>query len=132
MPRSLGRYHARGQNLLGTVDVIQEGAQGGDALAQALLDLSPFLAADHPRHQTDREDLLGPALVVVHRERDTLAVQRQLGQRLRVCEILGCQLVQDAGGAPCVGPRFSIDVNHLVEGTWKGLVVVEEHGRRPF
>ena len=128
----VGRDHARGQDLLRPVDVVQEGAQGGDALAQALLDLAPFLAGDDPRHQADREDLLGPALVGVHREGDALAVERQLGQRLGVREILGRELVQDTRGASCMGPRFSIDVNHLVEGAWEGLVVVEEHGRKPF
>ena len=83
----LGREQAGLEDLLVVVDVVEEGVERADALAQARGELAPLVRRQHPRDDVERDQPLVAVLLAVDREGDADAVEQAVG--------LGALLAQD-------------------------------------
>src|SRR5215211_4589280 len=80
--------------LLLAVDIVEKHAERAQALLQTALEARPVATGDEPGQQTKRKDLLGPARVAVHRERDALLEQRVLGECLRARQLFFAERIE--------------------------------------
>ena len=92
---ALGRDRARLQDLLLVVDVVQEEIERAHALLQAALEHLPFVRRNDARHDVERDEALGAAVLAVYRERDADAMECALGL---------LALLRDAGGVGALEP----------------------------
>ena len=79
-PDDLLRDHAVAQNVLRVIDVVQKQIQRRDSLDESALDEFPFFRGNDARHEIERENALGPLVVVVDREGDALGEKSGRGQ----------------------------------------------------
>ena len=91
----LGGDHARSEDPLLAVQIVEEEAQGPQALLQAALEAAEVRGGHDARQRAEREDLLGAAGVAVDGERDALLEQRGLGGVLSTCELVGGEAAQE-------------------------------------
>ena len=82
--------HARLENLLVVVNVVEEGVQGPDPLLEAGLEAEPFLVGEHPGDDVERDKALGALFLAVDGKRDADPVKQGVG--------LGPFLTQSFGG----------------------------------
>ena len=100
------RDHARIQDLLVVVNVVDEGVERAHALLQAALEPHPLFERQHARHDVEGDQPLGAFLLAVDGEGDADAVEQGvgLGALLRqallrlVAEPLGVSSVVRSGG----------------------------------
>ena len=93
----------------------------------------PLGGRDHPRHQAERQDLLGAALVGVDRKRHALLRQRQLRQRLRSGEGVGRHVGEDVRDDAGVVAGAAALFHQLVVRAVEGVIACEQlrgRGRR--
>jgi hypothetical protein len=129
----LGRDDAGREDALVAVDVVEEGAQGPQALLEAALDVREVGGRDQAWHQAKREDLLGAAGVGVDRERDALVEQRGLGELLVAGQLFLAQPIEGVGD-PGERRARPVGADQLVEGPGQRGVARQErsgHGASP-
>ena len=110
----VGRDDAVLEDLLLVVDVVQEEIERGDALDQSLFDGLPFGVGNDARHEVEREDPLGPLIVIVDREGDATPHEGQVDRSLLplvLCLVEMFQVLGDSSIVGADGPRF---IEHLV------------------
>ena len=86
---ALGGQRPAVEDLLVVVDVVEERVERAHALHEAALEHRPFVGRDDARHEVERNQALGAAVLAVDRERDADAVERAIGL---------LALLRDAGG----------------------------------
>src|SRR5204863_4102074 len=77
-----------GEDLLLSVDVVEEERERADALEEPALQLRPVGRGDRPGQEAEGKDLLRATLVVEDGESYALVEQRHLRQRLAAAEFL--------------------------------------------
>ena len=84
-------HEALADDLARVVDVVDEVVQRADALREAALDRAPFLAAEHARHEVQREGpfVRGAAVAPLGLEGDALLHEDRVAAPARLDEALG-------------------------------------------
>jgi len=97
------------------VDVVDEEVQRAGPLGQTALYGRPLGGGDHPRHEVERENLLGACVVAVHAEGDAQCEHRALRGALPAREIRLGQPRERAQKQTAARAGTAFDVEHLVE-----------------
>jgi hypothetical protein len=119
-------HEALADDLAGVVDVIDEVVQRADPLGQAALYVSPFLTADHPRHEVQWEGtFVGGAAAAAGLKRDALLHEDRIAPAARLDQPLGAQapeLVDERLGG---SSRRSVRLEQLVQEREVGPVSID-------
>jgi len=71
--------HARFENLLVVVNVMDEGVEGADALLQAGFEPNPFFERQDAGYDVEGDEALGAFVLAVHGEGDADAMEQGVG-----------------------------------------------------
>jgi hypothetical protein len=120
----------RREDALFAVDVVEKLVKRPHALLEPRLDPLPVGGRHHARHEAEGKDLLGSAVVAVHRKRHPLREERALGESLSTREFVRSHGHQRSQGVtkPRAGDPGGRE--ELVPGAWQGRVRIEERGHR--
>jgi hypothetical protein len=124
----LGGNHARAQDLLAVVDVVQETIERRHALAQPLLQQPPLGARDDARDGIERDQPLGAVLVTVDGERDADAVKQEIGFAPLLDQAFRGQVREPFGQRLVVAARDPAGFIHLVEAGSLLFYDLHRHG----
>ena len=81
--------HARFENLLVVVNVVDEGVERADALLEAGLEPNPFFERQDAGHDVEGDQALGAFVLAVHGEGDADAMEEGVGLGALLCESFG-------------------------------------------
>ena len=103
------------QDVLLVVDVVEEEVQRDDPLGQAGFQMLPLGRRDHPRHGIERENPLGPAVVVIDVEGHPLPQEMLVAGGATGIEVVRGQTRKTFEQGPVMRPDFATRGEHLVE-----------------
>src|SRR6267143_2382971 len=110
----LGRDHARLEDLLPVVDVVQEAVERGHALHQPGGELVPLSPRDDARDGVERNEALGARLVAVHGERDADAMEQEVGFAALLGDAVRRSLREPVGEGAKMRTHFTVCRTHFV------------------
>ena len=110
----VARNETGAKDLLVVIEVVQEQVECPHALLQPALDASPLVREHDARDEVERHRLLGTAGVLVHRERDPLGLERELGGPLPLGHIRRGERGQAASESRVMRPDLARADEHLV------------------
>ena len=108
------RQHAVADDPLLVVQVVDQHVERGDPLPQAALQHLPFVAADDPRHDVERNDPLAALPVAVHVERDAELHHRPVGRPLTADQVVRRDAADAMKERLAIGPRLAGLIEHFV------------------
>ncbi len=110
------------------IDVGEEKVERAHALLQTALEHRPFVRRNDARHDVERDQSLGAAVVAVHRERDADAVECALGLVALLRDAGDVRALEPVGERPVMGPHPGVRGGHFVVRV--GRTCGRESGRR--
>ena len=111
---ALGRKRAAVEDPLVVVDVVEERVERPDALEQPALQHGPFVGADDPRDQVERDQPFGAGGLARDGERDAQPVERALGLVALLGDPRRRRPRQPVGNAAVMRPDRSVRSGHFV------------------
>src|SRR5882762_988475 len=110
----LGRDHARLEDLLPVVDVVQEAVERGHALHQPGSELVPLGPRDDARDGVERNEALSARLVAVHGERDADAMEEEVRFAALLGDAVRRSLREPVGEGAKMRTHFAVCRTHFV------------------
>ena len=121
----LGRDHARAQDALVVIHVVQKEIERAHALLEPALDPRPLIGLDDPRNEIEGHDLLHALRALIHREGDSAHPERQLRRALTSRDVGGAQRREAARERRVVRAHNARRLEHLVPEN-AGIVVGDD------
>ena len=115
-----GRDHPRLQDALIVIDVVQKGVEGGDALADPLVQMLPLPGGNDAGNAVERDEALGAVPIPVDVEGDADPAKQQIGLLTLALYALLVGLVQPREVGVVMIAKLVVGEQHLVVTTGSG------------
>ena len=112
-----GRDHPRLQDALIVIDVVQKGIEGGDALADPLVQMLPLPGGNDAGNAVERDEALGAVPIPVDVEGDADPAKQQVGLFTLALYALLVGLVQPREVGVVMIAKLVVGEQHLVVTT---------------
>ena len=110
----LGRNDAGLEDMLFMIDIVQEGIEGRDPLADPLIQHLPLTSRNDAGHIIKRDQALGAFLIAIDIEGDTYAVKQQIGFFALLLDLLGICLVQPLPERGVMATATPVAMQHFI------------------
>ena len=106
--------HAIAHDFLVVVQIVDQHVQRGDPLLEPALERLPFIAADDPRDDVERNDPLEPAAIAVDVERNSELHHRPVGRVLSAGEVFRQHAADALAERLAIGRGQPFVVEHFI------------------